>query len=142
MRHYRRLVKMRPVELIVLLAGVAVFVFSCATVPSGPPAPGEVRLIKMDIPHEEGIKRNLPFVMTIQFEADGKPEIRRACFYWSGDGPHCFKVVDVSYGTPGTIRVEPRAKESGSYVLEAYALYIRDGKTQQTKAISSTVLIP
>ena len=96
----------------------------------------------MDIPHQDTIIRSLPFVMTIQFEANGKPEIRRACFYWSGDGPHCFKVVDVSYGSPGTIRVEPRAKDSGSYVLEAYALYVRDGKTQQTKAVSTQVFIP
>jgi hypothetical protein len=132
---------MRPAILIVLLAAVGALVFSCATVPSGPLGPGEVRLIGMDVPHQESIKQNLPFVMTIQFEADGKPEIRRACFYWSGDGPYCFKAVDVSYGSPGTIRVEPRAKDSGSYVLEAYALYIRDGKTQQTKPVSSPVLI-
>ena len=133
---------MKLVKRIVLLVAVAASFFSCATAPSGPLGPGEVRLIKMDIPHQESIKRNLSFVITIQFEADGRPEIRRACFYWSGDGPYCFKVVDVSYGSPGTIRVEPRARDSGSYVLEAYALYVRDGKTQQTRAISSPVFIP
>lgn len=142
MKHYRRFVKIRPVTLTVLLGGVAQLVFSCATAPSGPPAPGEVKLIKMDIPHEETVKRNLPFVVTIQFEADGKPEIKRACFYWSGDGPYCFKVIDVDYGSPGTIRVEPRAKESGQYLLEAYVLYVRDGKTQPSKVISSRVQIP
>ncbi len=88
MRHHRGFAMMRPVIRIILLGGVAAFVFSCATVPSGPLAPGEVRLIGMDIPHEEGIIRNLPFVVTIHFEVDGKPEIRRACFYWSGDGPY------------------------------------------------------
>lgn len=142
MKHYRRFVKIKPVTLTALLGGVAVLVFSCATVQTGPPAPGEVRLIGMEILHEESIVRNLPFVVTIQFEADGKPEIRRACFYWSGDGPYCFKVVEVSYGSPGTIRVEPRAKESGSQVLEAYVLYVRDGKTQPTKVITSRVLVP
>jgi hypothetical protein len=142
MRHYRTSTMMRSVLATALFAGVALLVFSCATAPSAPLAPGEVKLIKLDIPREESIIRNLPFVMTIQFEADGKPEIRRACFYWSGDGPYCFKVVDVSYGSPGTIRVEPRAKDSGAYVLEAYVLYIRDGKTQPTKAISTRVLIP
>jgi hypothetical protein len=133
---------MRSVLVAVLSGGFGLLVFSCATVPSGPPAPGEVKLIGIDVPHEQGIKRNLPFVVNINFEADGKPEIRRACFYWSGDGPYCFKVIDVDYGSPGTIRVEPRAEESGSYVLEAYVLYIRDGKTQLSKAISTRVLVP
>ena len=135
-------VMMRSVLVTVLLGGVAMLVFSCATVPSGPPAPGEVRLIKMDVPHTESIIRNLPFVVNIQFEADGKPDIRRACFYWSGDGPNCFKVIDVDYGSPGTIRVEPRAKESGSYALEVYVLYVRDGKTQPTKVIRLPIIIP
>ena len=142
MKNDTRFVKMRPAKRIVLLAAVAVSVFSCATVPSGPLGPGEVRLIGMDVPHQESIKENLSFVMTIQFEADGKPEIRRACFNWSGNGPYCFKVMDVTYGSPGTIRVEPRARESGLYVLEAYVVYVRDGKTVQTKAISSSVQIP
>ncbi len=142
MKHYRRFVKIKSVALTALLGGVAVLVFSCATVQTGPLAPGEVRLIKMEIPNQEGIVRNLPFVVKIEFEADGKPEIRRACFYWSGDGPFCFKVMDVSYGSPGTIRAEPRAKESGSHVLEAYVLYMKDGKTQPTKIISSRVQVP
>ena len=133
---------MRSVLVTVLLGGVALLVFSCATVPSGPLAPGEVRLTGINVPHEEGIIRNLPFVVNINFEADGKPEIRRACFYWSGDGPNCFKVINVDYSSPGTIRVEPRAKESGSYVLEVYVLYVRDGKTQPSKVIRSRVLIP
>ena len=142
MRYRRGFVMMRSVLVTVLLGGVAMLVFSCATVPSGPPAPGEVRLIRMDVPHMESIIRNLPFVVNIQFEADGKPDIRRACFYWSGDGPNCFKVIDVDYGSPGTIRVEPRAKESGSYALEVYVLYVRDGKTQPTKVIRLPIIIP
>ncbi len=142
MRHYRTFTMMGSVLVTALFAGVALLVFSCATAPSAPLAPGEVKLIKLDIPREESIIRNLPFVVTIQFEADGKPEIKRACFYWSGDGPYCFKVADVGYGSPGTIRVEPRAKGSGTYALEAYVLYIRDGKTQPTKAIGTRVLVP
>ncbi len=142
MRQDRRFVIMRSALLTLLLGGMITAAFSCATVKSGPLAPGEVRLIKMEIPHQESIVRNLPFVVTIEFEADGKPEIRRACFYWSGDGPFCFKVMGVSYGSPGTIRVEPRAKESGSQVLEAYVLYMKDGKTQPTKIISSRVQVP
>jgi hypothetical protein len=125
-----------------LMGGMILLISSCATVPAGALAPGEVRLLRIDVPHEVGIKRNMPFAVDIIFEADGKPEIRTACFYWSGDGPNCFKVLDVRYGSPGTINVEPRAKISGSYVLETYVLYIRDGKTQPTKIISSPINIP
>jgi hypothetical protein len=126
----------------VLLGGGILLISSCATVPTGPLAPGEVKLLRIEVPHEGSIKGNLPFAVNITFEADGKPEIRTACFYWSGDGPKCFKVLDVSYGSPGTINVEPRAMSSGSYVLETYVLYIRDGKTQPTKRISSPIFIP
>jgi len=133
---------MRSILTTVLMGGATLLVFSCATVPSGPLSPGEVRLIRMDVPHAEGIKENFPFVLIINFEADGKPEIKRACFYWSGDGPSCFKVIDVDYGSPGTIRVEPLARMDGSYVLETYVVYIRDGKTQPTKVIRSPIIIP
>jgi hypothetical protein len=95
----------------------------------------------MDIPHEGSIKRNLPFVVNIKFEADGKPEIKTACFNWSNDGPYCYKVANVDYGSPGTIRAEPLAKNSGSFVLETYVVYIRDRRTQRTKVIGTQVNI-
>lgn len=126
----------------VLMGGVILWISSCATVPTGPLAPGEVKLLRIDVPYEGSIKRNLPFAVNIIFAADGKPEIKTACFYWSGDGPYCFKVLDVSYGSPGTINVEPRAKNSGSYVLETYVMYMEEGKTQRTKIIRSPIFIP
>lgn len=125
----------------VLVSGVILLISSCATVPTGALAPGEVRLLRIDFPHEMDIQRGIPFAVNITFEAEGRPEIRTACFYWSGDGPYCFKVKDVSYGSPGTISVEPRAMSSGSYVMETYVLYIRDGKTQPTKIIRSPISI-
>ena len=125
----------------VLVSGVILLIASCATVPTGALAPGEVRLLRIDFPHEMDIQRGIPFAVNITFEAEGRPEIRTACFYWSGDGPNCFKVKDVSYGSPGTINVEPRAMSSGSLVLETYVLYIRDGKTQPTKIIRSPISI-
>ena len=81
--------------------------------------------------------------MNISFEADGKPEVRAACFTLSGDGPHCSKVTEVDYGPPGTIRVQIRTKNPGSRLLEGYALYIRGGKIQATNAVSTYIhLIP
>jgi hypothetical protein len=127
--------------LFIIISGVILFVSSCATAPTGPVASGEVRLLKIDIPHDGSNKRGLPFVVDIKFETDGKPEIKTACFNWSGDGPYCYKVTDVNYGSPGTIRVEPLAKDSGSYALETYVIYIRDGRTKRTKVISTQINI-
>lgn len=110
---------------------------SCATVPTKPLAPGELRLLSMAIAGKERIKGNLPFVVNIRFEANGEPEIRSACFNFSGDGPHYFKVSDVSYGSPGTIKVQIRVKNPSVHLFEGYVLYIRDGKIQATNVVSA-----
>ena len=127
--------------MVILISGVVFLFSSCATVPTEPLAQGELRLLSIQVLGGESIRVNISYAVKIIFEADGKPEIRTACFYWSGDGPNCFKVKDVSYGSPGTINVEPRAMSSGSLVLETYVLYIRDGKTQPTKIIRSPISI-
>jgi hypothetical protein len=121
------------------LLGIA----SCAAVPNKPLAPGELRLLSVLVPEKEKIKVNLPIAVNISFEADGKPEVRAACFTLSGDGPHCSKVTDVDYGSPGTIRVQIRTKNPGSRLLECYVLYLRDGKVQPTNVVSTYLpLIP
>ena len=112
---------------------------SCATVPTGLLASGELRLLSMYVPMREDIKINFPFVVNINFDTDDKPKIRPACFPFSGDGPYCYKVMDVNYGSPGTIKVQVRAKNSGSHALESYVFYIRDGKTQPTNLVSSHI---
>jgi len=84
---------------------------------------------------------NFPFAVNINFEADGKPEIRTACFYFSGDGPYCFKATDVNYGSTGTIKVQIRAKNSGSYALESYVYYLRDGKVQPTNVVNCQIRV-
>ena len=129
---------MRSISTAGLTIGVALLgIFSCATVSNKSLAPGELRLLSVVIPEKESIKLNSPFLVNISFEADGKPEVRAACFTLSGDGPHCSKVTDVNYGPPGTIRVQIRTKNPGSRLLEGYALYIRDGKIQATNAVST-----
>lgn len=129
---------MKSVSITLLMIG-AVFlgVSSCATVPTKPLAPGELRLLNMLVPEKEKIKVNLPFLVNINFEAEGNPEIRSACFSFAGDGPHCFKVADVKYGSPGTIKIQIHAKNSGSRLLECYVLYIREGKIQPTNVVST-----
>jgi hypothetical protein len=125
----------------VLMGGAILLISSCATVPTEPLGPGEVRLLRMDVPFQGGIRRGAAFTVKIIFEADGKPEIKTACFYFSGFGPYCFKVLEVSYGSPGTIYVDATARDSGQYIVEAYVYYIRDGKTQKSKVISSSITI-
>lgn len=126
----------RPISIAFLMTG-AVFsgIISCATVPK-PLAPGELRLLSMHVSEREVIRVNVPFVVSINFEAAGEPEIRAACFYFSGDGPHCFKATGVNYGPPGVIQAQIRTKNRGSRRLEGYVLYTRDGKIQSTNVIS------
>jgi hypothetical protein len=129
---------MKSISIAFLMVGAVLLgISSCATVPTKPLAPGELRLLSMLLPEKENIRVNLPFVVNISFEADGKPEIRTACFYFSGDGPYCFKVTDVNYGSPGTIKVQIHTKNAGSRLLECYVLYIRDGKIQPTNVVST-----
>jgi hypothetical protein len=132
---------MRSVCIAVLIGGVIILsISSCATVPTEPLASGELRFLSIH-PEKGDIRVNFPFVVNINFEADGKPEIRTVCFSFSDDGPYCYKVTDVNYGSPGTIKLQIRVKTSGSHVLESYAYYIKDGKVQPTNVISSHIRV-
>ena len=125
-------------KLIAVLMGVTVLLItsSCATGPK-PLAPGELRLFSMQVPEKEKIKVNIPFVVNINFEADGEPEIKLACFYFAEDGPHCFRVTDVNYGLRGTIKVQILTHNPGAHFLKGYVVYIRDGKAQPTNRVGT-----
>ena len=71
--------------------------------------------------------------------ADHKPEIRRACFNFPGDGQSCVDVQekDVTYGH---FRV-PIHVPAGSKRIDCYAEYIRDGKTQRTNTVTYHVIV-
>jgi len=131
--------------LIAVLMGVGVLsvISSCATAPKTL-APGELKLLDMIISESDNIKADIPFLVNINFEADGHPQIRAACFYFSGNGPHCSKVTDVIYGSPGTgtMRVETKTNNGGSIHLEGYVTYIRDGKVEATNVIGTNFSIP
>ena len=134
---------MRSILIAILVGGVVILsLSSCATIPTEPLTSGELRLLSIDVrPLKEDIKENFPFVVNINFEADGKPEIRTACFSFSGDGPYCYKVTDVDYGSPGTIKVQVRAKKSGSYILESYVYYIKDRKVQPSNVVNCNIRV-
>ncbi len=132
---------MRSILITVLTGGIIFLVISCATAPTGSLAPGELRLLKMDAPWGGTVKRGISFAVNIHFESEGRPEIRTACTYWSGDGPYCSKVKKVDYEAPGTIQIELLNNSPGSYTLESYVLYIRDGKPQSTNVVNTQIYI-
>jgi hypothetical protein len=128
---------MKFISIAVLMIGAVLLgISSCATAPK-PLAPGELRLLSMILPEKENIRSHLPFIVNMSFEAEGEPEIRAACFYFADDGPHCFKVTDVSYGVRGTIKLQIRTSNPGARLLKCYVLYIRDGKIQSTNTVSA-----
>jgi len=118
-------------------------VSSCATVPTEPPAPGEVKLLGIEFQKFGDIRAKFSSVVNINFEADGRPEMTRACFHWASDGPFCYMVTNVNYGW-GTIKVDlpiPPFISSGSYTLKSYVLYIRDGKQLRTNIVGTQVYV-
>jgi hypothetical protein len=140
-RYHRSFITMRSILITMLMGGIALIGSFCATVPTKPLAPGELRLLNMNTSERMEIKRNVPFEVKIDFEADGKPEIRTACFYWGGDGPHCFKVTDVDYGSPGTIKVKLTLIRPGFHALESYIVYTREGKGEPTNIVSTNLRV-
>ncbi len=129
---------MRSLSISFLMIGAILLgISSCATVPEKPLSAGELRLLNASVPEKEKVKVHYPFVVNINFEADDTPEIKMACFYFSGDGPHCFRVTDVSYGSPGTISVQVYSGKEGARFLECYVVYVRDGKAQPSNMVSA-----
>ena len=121
--------------LIRILMGVAILlsISSCTMV-----GKGELRLIDMEVPESQRLRSNVQFWVRINFEAGGNPEIRRACFFWSGDGPYCVNVKNVEYGSIAYFQV-PLYARLGSDSLQCYVEYIRDGKMQRSNAVASFV---
>ena len=133
---------MKGMSMAFLAGAVALsFVSSCATVPTEPLAPGGLRLLSMRVPESGNIRINLPFEVDLVFEAEGRAEIKRVCFYWSGDGPYCSPVSDVRPGSPGSFKSQLRTINSGSFTLECFAEYVQDGKTKRTNRVSSQIFV-
>ena len=86
---------MKLILIAVLMSGAILLgASSCATVPTGPLAPGELRLLGGGIPRSGAAYRGTPYEVEIAFKADAKPTIRRACFSfsWEGENPSCYAV--------------------------------------------------
>jgi hypothetical protein len=135
---------MRTILIIILLGGIVILgVSSCATVPTGPLASGEVRLLSIDVPGA-GVEENTFFAVNIFFEAVGNPQIKRVCFSESREKPYCFDVSSVSDFTLGSKRafqVYLPGLSIGSHRVECYAEYIRDGETQKTNMVFTQISV-
>jgi hypothetical protein len=127
----------------VILMFVWLGVSSCATVPTGPLAQGELRLIRMHAP--ESIRAGEPYEVLITFQAGGEPQISRACFFWSGaiprEGPYCFGVFEINQGPPATFKVRLRTRNPRTYILDGYAEYLRGGGTEKTNEVSTQIYV-
>jgi len=140
---------------------VLLVISSCATITEGPEGPslslgrgkistgrgnvssrGELRLLGVDVPQSGNLSPNVEYWATINFEADPKPEIRRACFNFLGDGQSCADVQakDVTYGSHPYFRV-PIHVPVGSKRIDCYAEYIRDGETHRTNTVTYYVIV-
>jgi hypothetical protein len=138
----RRFVIMKFILVAILMGGVVLLgVSSCATVPKEPLASGEVRLLSIGVPGA-GLRAGGSFAVNIFFEAVGNPQIKRACYSDSGEGPYCFDVSDVSYatlGTKGAFQMYLPGLSVGSHRVECYAEYIRDGETRKTNVVFTQI---
>ncbi len=105
------------------------------------PSGRELKLLSMDIPQSWDLSTNTEYWATIKFEADRNPNIRRACFRFSGGGQSCVDVQakDVAYPSGSSFRVLIRIPE-GTKRIDCYAEYIRDGKKQRTNTITYHVI--
>jgi hypothetical protein len=102
----------------------------------------ELKLLSMDIPQSWKLSTNIKYWATVNFKADVKPEIRRACFNFSGGSQSCVDVQakDVTYAWNSYFRV-PIHIPVGTNRIDCYAEYIRDGKTQRTNTVTYYVII-
>ena len=132
---------MRSILGAILLGGILLLgASSCATMPKESLARGEVRLLSIDVPGA-GIKANISFPVNVFFEAVGEPEIQRACFYGSWNGPYCFNITYAAYGAKKSFQVHLPGVNTGSHRVECYIEYIRGGEIRRTNVIAAQILV-
>jgi hypothetical protein len=104
------------------------------------PAVGDhLTLLSMEIPQTWNPSADVKYWATIKFETGFIPEIRRACFNFSGGGQSCVD-VEAKDVTSGYFRVPIRVPV-GSKRIDCYAEYIRDGKISPTNTITYHIIV-
>lgn len=134
---------MRSVRIGMLLSGIVLSIASsCATVPKEPLAPGEIRLLSMEA-LGSGIKEGAAFPVNVFFEGEGQVEIQKACFYESEskERQYCSDVSYVTWGRKRAFQVYLPSTKAGSYRVECYAEYVRNGEKRKTNVITTQIWI-
>ncbi len=132
---------MRSVLIGLLMSGIVLsMASSCATVPKEPLAPGEIRLLGME-PLGSGIKEGSAFPVNVFFEGEGRVEIKKACFYESKERQYCSDVSYVTLGTKRAFQVYLPSTKAGSYRVECYAEYLRNGEVRKTNVVATHISI-
>ena len=132
---------MRSVLIAMLFSGIVLSMgSSCATVPKEPLAPGEIRLLSMEV-LGSGIKEGAAIPVNVFFEGEGRVEIKKACFYESKERQYCSDVSYITWGTKKAFQVYLPSTKAGSYRVECYAEYIRDEEIRKTNVIVTQISI-
>jgi len=132
---------MRSVLIGMLLSGIVLSIASsCVTVPKKPLAAGEIRLLSMEA-LGAGVKEGAAFPVNVFFEGEGRAEIKRACFYESEERQYCSDVSYVTLGTKRAFQVYLPSTKAGSYRVECYAEYVRNGEIRRTNVIATQISI-
>jgi len=113
---------------------------SCATVPKEPLASGEIRLLSMEA-LGSGIKEGAAFPVNVFFEAEGRVEIKRACFYESKERQYCSDVSYITFGGKRVFQVYLPSTKAGSYRVECYVEYVQNGEIRKTNVITTQISI-
>jgi hypothetical protein len=142
-------INIRSVLIAVLISlSVLSVISSWATVSTGweiplggetPSIGDQLKLLSIDIPLTGNPSADVKYWATIKFDSGFKPEIRRACFNFSGDRQSCVD-VDAKDVTYGYFRV-PIHVPVGSKRIDCYAEYIRDGKISRTNTVTYYVIV-
>ncbi len=132
---------MRSVIVSILLSGIVLSIgSSCATVPKEPLAPGEVRLLSIEV-LGIGVREGTAIPVNVFFEGEGKVEIRKACFYESKERQYCSDVSYVTLGMKRAFQVYLPSTNSGLHRVECYAEYVRDGETRKTNVVDTQISV-
>ena len=88
-----------------------------------------------------GVKEGAAFPVNVFFEGEGRAEIKRACFYESEERQYCSDVSYVTLGTKRAFQVYLPSTKAGSYRVECYAEYVRNGEIRRTNVITTQISI-
>jgi len=150
----KEVMQIKSVLGIVFISGAVLLVISsCTTMTIGPdatlslgtkvsPRGGELKLSSIDIPQTGYLSADVEYRTTVRFEADPKPDIRRACFNFSGGSQSCVDVQerDVSYGANPYFRVSIHVPVN-SKKIDCYAEYVREGEIRRTNIVTYYVVV-